>query len=1008
MRRLLSFLLLIGVLFPGLAFSQWKSAHGPDGGTVNELFEDGGNLYSGTTAGIFRSTNAGASWTSVLGGIGPSGVYSFISHAGALFAGTADPHVMKSTDGGLTWTETSEGNGSRIFDFVSKGNALYTGSLWGGIWRTTDLGQTWEERNSGLPLNRSQTFFRTGDAFVVGIPGGGLYRSTNDGGSWTDISSSIPAGEVRAACEHAGAAYVYIVGAGIYRSTDQGLTWNPTAASGNYIDLYSDGTRLYAVDSNKLWFTDDGGATWTDRALMANSHAGYALVKSGTRLFVGHDIRGVTVSTDEGLTWAASSQGHAASDVNAVLESGPNLFAGAAEDGLYRSTDGGAVWTKLQVVEYFYDARTLVERSNVIFCGSNVGIVSSTDAGNTWMVPTGGGGYSILCLSASSPVMYAGTSQGEVIASTDDGATWTLRGNLGTNDDINAIVDNGSIVMASTPNDGLFVSTDGGATWTARNNGIDGIASSQDLLYTGGAWYFASSGGLYLSSDNGLNWIPKENTLRESSSNALVAVNGGILVGDYGNSIFFYDTNDTLWTRISEGYGGTVVKDLAENSGTVILGSYANGVWTREVNELTPTLGITLDPTALDFGEIAAGTTLKNTVRVENTSDGTVRLRTYAVTGTDAAAFSLQKPNAAILHVGESVDFEIEFAPTEGRAYSAELVITSNDATTPEHRIALTGKGQKAPELSVDRPQINFPGTEVGSMRAERLTIENRGGADLEISETSLSGGGSAVFFVRNGGNMVITAGASKEVTIEFTPAAALPYSATMTIKSNDPDVPAYPVLLSAQGTSKAEPDIELDRSVISFGSANVGTSVAENLTIRNTGTTPLSITGFNFQGIGAGEFGLQSGSPGTIQPSQQMTISLAFAPTQGGLHTASFIIASDDPDTPNAFVSLTGNAVTTSVGENHSMPRTVLLQNHPNPVTGNTVIPFQLGQRTHVRVELFDLLGRPLLLLRDAELSAGSHSLQLDASVLPAGVYLYRLSTEREVQSRSFMVTGN
>ncbi|MFZ1731406.1 MAG: choice-of-anchor D domain-containing protein [Bacteroidota bacterium] len=1007
MRRLLSSLLLSLIMFPGLVFSQWESAHGPEGGTVNVLFEDGGNLYSGTASGIFRSTDAGATWKSVLGGIGPSGVYSFISHGGALFAGNASPHVMRSTDGGLTWTETSSENGSQVFNFISKGSALYAGSLWSGIWRTTDLGQTWEERNTGLPLNRSMTFFRTGSAFVVGMPGGGLYRSTDDGGNWTDISAAIPDGEVRAACEHAGAVYVYIVGFGIYKSTNQGITWNPTAASGVYSGLYSDGTRLYAIASDRLWFTDDGGASWTDRALMPNSQSGLCLIKSGGRLLIGHDATGVTASTDEGLTWAASSRGLSASRVTAVLKSGQNLFAGSASDGLHRSTDGGTQWTKLQVAQYFYNAQALAEKSNVIFCGSNVGVVYSTDAGDNWQIASGSGGYSITALAATSSVMYAATSQGQVLASTDNGVTWTLRGDLGTGDDINAIVDNGSVVMASTSGDGMFVSTDGGATWTVRNNGIGGFPSSQDLLLINGVWYFASTEGLYLSGDNGLNWILKENTLRGASSTAMVAVDGGILVGDYGDAVFFYDIKDTLWTRISEGYGGTVVNDLAENNGTVILGSYANGVWTREVNELTPAPGITINPPALDFGEIAAGTTLKKTASVENNSDGTVRLRTYAVTGPDAASFSLIMPQANILHVGEFANFDITFAPTAGRTYSAELVITSNDVSTPEHRIALSGKGQKAPEIAVDRPKITFPGTEVGSMRAELLTIENRGGEDLEISETSLTGSGSAVYFVRDGGSMIIAAGTSKEVSVEFTPAAAIPYSATLTIRSNDPGVPAYPVTLTGLGTSRAEPNIELDRAAISFGSANVGSSISENLTIRNIGTTALSITGYRFQEIGAGEFALQSGSPGTIQPSQQMMISLAFAPTKAGVHTATFIITSDDPDTPNAFVSLTGNAVVSSVSDIDAAPRTLLLQNHPNPAAGTTVIPFQLQQSSHVRLELFDLLGRPLQLLRDEVLPEGSHSLRLNTTALPAGVYIYKLSTDREVLTRRFVVTS-
>jgi len=73
--------------------------------------------------------------------------------------------------------------------------------------------------------------------------------------------------------------------------------------------------------------------------------------------------------------------------------------------------------------------------------------------------------------------------------------------------------------------------------------------------------------------------------------------------------------------------------------------------------------------------------------------------------------------------------------------------------------------------------------------------------------------------------------------------------------------------------------------------------------------------------------------------------------------------------------------------------------QNYPNPFNPSTVIPYQLPAATHVRLEVFNLLGQRLATLVDAERSAGVHTAQWDATdaagrAVGAGVYIYRLSS--------------
>ncbi|MFQ5570678.1 MAG: T9SS type A sorting domain-containing protein, partial [Rhodothermales bacterium] len=65
------------------------------------------------------------------------------------------------------------------------------------------------------------------------------------------------------------------------------------------------------------------------------------------------------------------------------------------------------------------------------------------------------------------------------------------------------------------------------------------------------------------------------------------------------------------------------------------------------------------------------------------------------------------------------------------------------------------------------------------------------------------------------------------------------------------------------------------------------------------------------------------------------------------------------------------------------------------------TVIPFGLPEEGHVRVSVYDVLGRLVTTLVDGVLSAGRHEVVFRADRLPTGVYLIRMEVSREVRTQ-------
>lgn len=81
------------------------------------------------------------------------------------------------------------------------------------------------------------------------------------------------------------------------------------------------------------------------------------------------------------------------------------------------------------------------------------------------------------------------------------------------------------------------------------------------------------------------------------------------------------------------------------------------------------------------------------------------------------------------------------------------------------------------------------------------------------------------------------------------------------------------------------------------------------------------------------------------------------------------------------------------------------LEQNFPNPTSGETAIPYVLGESGPVRLEVFDVLGRLRSVLVDGFQPAGVHQVRFDGASLPSGTYFYRIEAGGEVATRTLSI---
>ena len=91
----------------------------------------------------------------------------------------------------------------------------------------------------------------------------------------------------------------------------------------------------------------------------------------------------------------------------------------------------------------------------------------------------------------------------------------------------------------------------------------------------------------------------------------------------------------------------------------------------------------------------------------------------------------------------------------------------------------------------------------------------------------------------------------------------------------------------------------------------------------------------------------------------------------------------------PDASTIITG----VSAGD-QAIPREYgLLQSYPNPFNPTATIGYLVPQRSMVSIQVYNTLGQLVATLIAGEREAGTHTVQWDASLVPSGVYFYRMT---------------
>ena len=81
------------------------------------------------------------------------------------------------------------------------------------------------------------------------------------------------------------------------------------------------------------------------------------------------------------------------------------------------------------------------------------------------------------------------------------------------------------------------------------------------------------------------------------------------------------------------------------------------------------------------------------------------------------------------------------------------------------------------------------------------------------------------------------------------------------------------------------------------------------------------------------------------------------------------------------------------------------LYNNYPNPFNPTTIIPFDLPQSAHVKLKVYDALGREVGIFIDGQMDAGSHQYEFNGANLATGTYYFKLTVDTKVATGRMML---
>ncbi len=522
-------------------------------------------------ASIYRTANGGASWSAMdVGLIRPNTILVDPNNSQTLYASgdcgvifkTQIPNtgVRKSTDGGTTWRDATEGFKlgtwagcvlSMGMDPADSAHLFAFSDAGGGYWETLDGAATWTQPAGPVPSRNIVAHPRL--PLVQYGTDGRQWLISNDGGAhWTPLAtaglpaslSSAPLSDL--AIDPSVPRLFSATVAGLYRSGNGGASWIP-AGDAPAIDVNA--VVFTPLDSTVMIATTQGifrapSPAFTPWAQLDVPESGIEISevatdphRSSVVYAASHDALAsegrIFRSRDAGANWELLDGRNVFLARMAVDANGDLWFAGIRAPALQRVPEGTSeVETIAQQFGQIVAVATPPDAPGRVYVAGDV-IWRTDDSGRSWQRCLAGGPF--LDMAAAQPDIVWATKISGLIKSTDGCATFQVLPMRGVASLVAPAPSDPAVVYIYLYRDAVqtvWRTDDGGTAWNSAALPFRGDVTkiAVDPHHALSVWVSTQNHGVWHSDDGGATWSNLSEGLPSGNATAIAVGAGGTTV----------------------------------------------------------------------------------------------------------------------------------------------------------------------------------------------------------------------------------------------------------------------------------------------------------------------------------------------------------------------------------------------------------------------------------------------------------------------------------------------
>ncbi len=262
-------------------------------------------------------------------------------------------------------------------------------------------------------------------------------------------------------------------------------------------------------------------------------------------------------------------------NVSSMCTTSDAVFAAIADEGVYRSTNEGKTWRNVSPVLKKKRATAIVSSGQTVYAVMGDGLFSSTDDGSNWKLVRGGN-YKYLSVRGSTILMAAETDT--ILVSKDGGNSWVSYGGSNQLAFSSVFVSKTQLLVGCSK--GRMLSSDGGVTWSTTDLGMSRITS---YAYVKSDLFCARSGWVFVSYDDGTYWTSVPTVYMNVHAKEVASDGKTLYMGASDAGVWSTNDGGYTWKQINTNIRSQNVSALCVSPPYVYAGTSDDGIFVQTI-----------------------------------------------------------------------------------------------------------------------------------------------------------------------------------------------------------------------------------------------------------------------------------------------------------------------------------------------------------------------------------------------------------------------------------------